>query len=98
MGFAEYVIAPEEVCVAYQDMSLEAACMIEPMGVAYDVIKVADIALGDSVMVVGIGAIGLMALRLAKLRGASRIYAVNTSGRDARDRIAKRVGRRCCAA
>lgn len=92
MGFAEYVIAPEEVCVAYQDMSLEAACMIEPMGVAYDVIKVADIALGDSVMVVGIGAIGLMALRLAKLRGASRIYAVNTSGRDARDRIAKEWG------
>lgn len=92
MGFAEYVIAPEEVCVRYENMSLEAACMIEPMGVAYDVIKVADIGLGDSVMVVGIGAIGLMALRLAKLRGASRIYAVNTSGRDARDNIARKWG------
>lgn len=31
MGFAEYVIAPEEVCVRYENMSLEAACMIEPM-------------------------------------------------------------------
>lgn len=88
MGFAEYVIAPAEVCIAYEGMTLAAASLIEPMGVAYDVIKVADIQLDDDVMVVGTGAIGLMALRLAKLRGAGHIYAVNTSGRDYRDKIA----------
>ena len=88
MGFAEYIIAPAENCIPYEGMSVAAACLIEPMGVAYDMVKVADVKLGDNVMVVGIGAIGLMALRLAKLAGASHIYAVNPSGRDARDQVA----------
>lgn len=92
MGMAEYVIAPAETCVPYEGMPLAAACLIEPMGVAYDMIKVADIQLDDDVMIVGTGAIGLMALRLAKLRGAGHIYAVNRSGRDYRDEIALKWG------
>ncbi len=92
MGFAEYLIAADEVCVPYEGLSLAAAAMIEPMGVGFDLVKVSDIGLGDSVMVVGIGTIGLCALRLARLRGASRIIAVSTPGRDRRDSVAKAYG------
>ena len=92
MGFAEYLIAADEVCVPYEGLSLAAAAMIEPMGVGFDLVKVSDIGLGDSVMVVGIGTIGLCALRLARLRGASRIIAVSTPGRGRRDSVAKAYG------
>jgi L-iditol 2-dehydrogenase len=40
----------------------------------------ADIQLGDEVLVMGLGAIGLMSIPLARMTGASRIYAVNRSG------------------
>lgn len=92
MGFAEYLIAADEVCVPYEGLSLAAAAMIEPMGVGFDLVKVSDIGLGDSVMVVGIGTIGLCALRLARLRGASRIIAVSTPGRSRRDSVARAYG------
>lgn len=92
MGFAEYLIAADEVCVPYEGLSLAAAAMIEPMGVGFDLIKVSDIGMGDSVMVVGIGTIGLCALRLARLRGASRIIAVSTPGRGCRGSVAKAYG------
>ncbi len=40
--------------------------------------ELADIGFGDSVVVIGIGAVGLMAIQGAKLRGAGHIYAVGT--------------------
>ena len=40
--------------------------------------ELADIAFGDKVCVVGIGPVGLMAVRGATLRGASQIFAVGT--------------------
>lgn len=87
-GCAEYYVAAAESCIPYSNMGYETASLIEPMGVAYDLVKTADIKLGEHVMVVGTGAIGLMAIRLAKLSGASYICAVNPSGRDARDCVA----------
>jgi len=92
MGFAEYLIAPDEVCVPYEGLSLAAATMIEPLGVAFDLVKVSDIELGSTVMVVGIGTIGLCALRLAKLRGAAKVIAVSTRGRARRDAAARAYG------
>lgn len=41
-------------------------------------VELADIQLGDEVLVVGIGPVGLMSVAGANLRGASRIYAVGT--------------------
>lgn len=92
MGFAEKVVAPCESLVKFDGMSFAEASMIEPMGVAYDLVKVTGIELGDDVMVYGIGPIGLLALRLARLSGARRIYAVDLSGRDARDELALKWG------
>jgi threonine dehydrogenase-like Zn-dependent dehydrogenase len=88
MGFAEFMVVPCETCVPFSGLSYAEAALIEPLGVAYDLVKVTGIELGDDVLVYGIGPIGLFALRLARLAGARRVFAVNHSGRDARDALA----------
>ena len=60
-------------------MSVEEACMLAdmvPTGVHGA--ELADIQFGDTVLVVGIGPVGLMAVAGANLRGASRIIAVGS--------------------
>lgn len=52
--------------------------------------EAAEIAFGDTVVVLGVGAIGLMAVRGAALRGAARIIAVGT--RPAGVRLAREFG------
>jgi threonine dehydrogenase-like Zn-dependent dehydrogenase len=88
MGFAEYMAVPCETCVPFSGLRYAEAALIEPLGVAYDLVKVTGIELGDDVLVYGIGPIGLFALRLARLAGARRVFAANHSGRDARDALA----------
>jgi len=80
MGFAEYILAPKECLVPFNGLNFEVACLTEPIGVAVDMVRTADIGLGDEVLALGLGPIGLMAIPLAKMRGAGRIYAVNRSG------------------
>lgn len=80
MGFADYILAPKECLVPFDGLSFEVACLTEPLGVALDMTYVADIALGDDVLVLGLGPIGLMSIPLARMKGAGHIYAVNRSG------------------
>lgn len=76
MGFAERTVVPAVLCVPFDKISFAEACFIEPMGVAYDLILTSDIKLGNDVVVMGCGAIGLMALQMAKASGARKVYAV----------------------
>ncbi|MEO0563011.1 MAG: zinc-binding dehydrogenase, partial [Chloroflexota bacterium] len=80
MGFADYILAPKESLVHYDGLSPEVASLAEPLGVAIDMTYVADIHLGNEVLVLGLGAIGLMSIPIARMQGASHIYAVNRSG------------------
>ena len=66
MGFSEYVIAPEILCVPFTGISFEEGAFLEPLGVAIDFILTADIKMNDDVLVLGLGPIGLMALQMAK--------------------------------
>lgn len=92
MGFSDYMIAPEELCVKFDKISFEEAAMIEPMGVALDLAYTADIKLNDDVLVIGLGPIGLMALRIAKLMGARKIYAAQPSRSKRRIELAREYG------
>ncbi|MGN1080791.1 MAG: zinc-binding dehydrogenase, partial [Acutalibacteraceae bacterium] len=92
MGFAEYAIAPAILCVKYDKMSFEEACIMEPLGVACDLVMTADIHLNDDVLVLGIGPIGLMALKMAKSSGARKVYAAEYSSNTARCELAKKYG------
>lgn len=55
------------------------ACMISDMvPTGFHGVELADVQFGDSVLVIGIGPVGLMAVAAANFRGASRIIGVGT--------------------
>lgn len=92
MGFAEYVIVPAVLCVNTDGLSAEEAALIEPLGVAFDLVLTVDIQLGDDVLIFGLGPIGLMALQLAKYRGARKIYVAEHSYQKERIKLARYFG------
>lgn len=91
-GFAEYAIVPYELCVKFEGLTFQEACVIEPLGVAVDLLKTADIRINDDVLVLGLGPIGLMALQMAKSSGARKIYAAEFSANKKRCELAKQFG------
>lgn len=55
------------------------ACMLSDMvPTGFHGVELADVQFGDSVLVIGIGPVGLMSVAASALRGASRILAVGT--------------------
>jgi len=65
-GFAEYLVAPEENLIPVPDsVDIALACLAEPFAVAAGVVRAAQIAPEDSVVIVGSGMIGLAILILA---------------------------------
>ena len=62
-----------------EDVTPEAALMtVDMMSTGFHAAELANIKFGDTVVVIGIGPVGLMAVRGAALRGAARIIAVGT--------------------
>lgn len=75
--FREFVNLPVESLFAIPpQISMEVATLAEPLAVALHSMQFAAIRPGDSVLVFGTGAIGLLTIASAKLAGAGRIYAV----------------------
>ena len=73
-GFAEYCYAPEAQCfLLAPDVPLEFGALGEPLACCIHGIDRAQIRVGDTVLVIGGGAIGLLMVQLAKLSGASQI-------------------------
>lgn len=93
--YAEYLRVPSHIVsinmhkIADHVPFAEAA-FIEPLACAVLCINYADIALGDTVAIVGAGAQGLMQIQLAKAFGASRVIAVGRA--HGRLDVAKQVG------
>lgn len=92
MGFSEYMVVPARCAVRMKGLSFVEAALIEPMGVAMDVTCAAEIRLGDDVLILGCGPIGLMAIQLARLSGARKIYAGDVSAATKRLELARRFG------
>lgn len=92
--FTEYVIHERADGSLYplpDEVSDEQAIMLTDMiPTAYTGINYLDIKLGETVAIIGIGPVGLMAVELAKLSGASRIFAVGS--RKASVDVAKKMG------
>jgi threonine dehydrogenase-like Zn-dependent dehydrogenase len=86
------MLAPEISVLPYQGIDPAVATLAEPLGVAIDLCEVADIKPYSRVLVVGLGPIGLMAVRLARLAGASSIYASTFSKRERRNQLALEFG------
>ncbi|MBQ9409963.1 MAG: alcohol dehydrogenase catalytic domain-containing protein [Clostridia bacterium] len=91
-AFAEKVIAKSGALVNCEGISFEEAAIVEPMGVAMDMVEVADIQLNDHVVVYGAGPIALLAVRLARLKGAGKVTVLAHSHSTARIAMAKFYG------
>lgn len=55
------------------DITDEEACMIEPLAVSVHAVRKGDIRIGDNVLIIGAGPIGMLAGALAKAGGAAKV-------------------------
>ncbi len=69
-GMGQYMSVRYNLLDTFDGMDFTDACLTEPLAVALTSVLHAEIPLGGSVAVLGNGPLGLMAARLAKLRGA----------------------------
>ncbi len=80
--FAEYFHVNEadgNLAILPEDIDAVTAVMLSDMvPTGFHGVELADIQFGDSVCVIGIGPVGLMAVAGAVLRGASKLYAVGS--------------------
>jgi len=76
-GFAEYAAVPEDNLIELPgEVSYEEGAMLEPMAVAAHAIGRVEILPSDTVLVWGLGTIGMLVVMLLISRGARRILAV----------------------
>lgn len=92
-GMGDFVCVPEASVQAYAELTPVQAAVAEPLTVAIDVALRADIPLGGEVAVWGAGPIGIMACRIAKLRGARRVFLVGSPRDSARNRFRLELAR-----
>ncbi len=91
-GFAEEMIVPAICAISCEDLPPDIAILQEPLGVAIDLVRLADIEIGSNVLIMGQGPIGLMALALARRAGARRVYVSDFKARTGRARTAQQFG------
>ncbi len=90
-GMAEYVKVPTaRIYRLPVGLSYEEGAMVEPAAVAVHVVRQAGVKLGDNVVILGAGPIGLLVLQTARLSGASRIMITDVV--DFRLEMAARLG------
>jgi S-(hydroxymethyl)glutathione dehydrogenase / alcohol dehydrogenase len=92
-AFAEYCVVPaRQAIVVSKDIAFDRSCLIG-CGVMTGVgaaLNVADIQYGDTVMVIGCGAVGLAAIQGAVMAGAGEIIAVDID--DVKLSLAEKLG------
>ena len=94
-GFAQYCVAPETQCYQLdKEVPLKYGAMTEPLACCVHGIDRAGIRQGDTVCVIGGGAIGLLMIQLAKLSGASKVILSEPVAM--RREIGKKVGAWAC--
>ena len=93
-AYAPYMRVPERVLYKIPDhVSLDHACLAEPIVATHHLIQErAQVKVGDDVVVVGPGPMGILAVQYAKLCGARRVFLIGLRSDDKRLRIGKTVG------
>jgi L-iditol 2-dehydrogenase len=89
-AFAEYMRTRENTLFAKPPgLSFDAASLTEPLSGAWKgVIQYSEMQLGDDVVVIGVGSIGLLCMMVARAAGAGRLIAVDVSAHARRRALA----------
>ncbi|MHC4727848.1 MAG: zinc-dependent alcohol dehydrogenase, partial [Planctomycetota bacterium] len=80
-AFAEFM-KTDARCLLHKPagISFETAALTEPLSGAWKgVIQYSDMRIGDDIVIIGVGGIGLLCLMVAKAAGAGHLIAVDTS-------------------
>jgi L-iditol 2-dehydrogenase len=83
-GFAEQVAVPAAHCFLVGSVPVETA-LAEPLACAVNAVELADVRLGDDVVIIGAGYMGLLVQRLVSMRGPRQVVVADTRP-DALDR------------
>ena len=80
-AYAEYVVIPSRIVqqnamIIPDHVSFKQAALVEPLACTIHGVEESSIRLGDTVCVIGAGPVGLMIMKLCKLKGA-RVIAVD---------------------
>ncbi|GAA4896563.1 L-iditol 2-dehydrogenase [Stackebrandtia albiflava] len=84
-GFAEYMVVPAKVLAVDglnripEGLSAAEASVAEPLACVLNGQELAGVGEGDDVVVMGAGPIGCLHVRLARARGAARVFLVDLS-------------------
>ncbi len=93
-AYANYMCVPEHVIYRVPaHVSLEHACLAEPIVATHHLIQErAQVQVGDDVVVVGPGAMGVMGVQYAKVCGARRVFLIGLKSDEKRLQVGKQVG------
>jgi L-iditol 2-dehydrogenase len=73
-AYAEYILMPARHLFHLPDnVSFENGAMVEPSAIALYAVHASELQIGDTVLVLGSGPIGIAAAKLAKLSGAAKV-------------------------
>jgi threonine dehydrogenase-like Zn-dependent dehydrogenase len=80
-SFSEYVVTGANTLYAKPaHLSFDAACLAEPLSGAWKgLIQYSEMKVGDDVVIIGTGGIGILCLMVARAAGAGRLIAVDLS-------------------
>lgn len=91
-GMAPEMIAQAAAAIPCDDLRPDIACLSEPLGVAIDMVRLAEIGPRSNVLLIGPGPIGLMGVALARRQGARRVFVAARREQTARVAVAERFG------
>jgi threonine dehydrogenase-like Zn-dependent dehydrogenase len=93
-AYAAYMRVPEHVIYRIPDhVSLDHACLAEPIVATHHWIQErAQVKVGDDVVVVGPGPMGIMGCQYAKVCGARRVFLIGLKSDEKRLSIGKQMG------
>jgi threonine dehydrogenase-like Zn-dependent dehydrogenase len=89
-GYAEYVTVPEKAVVKIADHVPFELALGEPIACAMNGTKRSGVEIGDTVVMIGLGFMGALILQGVKLKGASKIIAIDP--REESQEIAEKLG------
>jgi threonine dehydrogenase-like Zn-dependent dehydrogenase len=86
-GMGQYLLVRHNSLVKFDGIDDVSASLTEPLAVSLTAVLNAQVPLGGSVVVLGNGPLGLMAARLARLRGAGFVAISGLAGTTERERV-----------
>ena len=90
-AFAQRISVPRRIVYRIPDnLPFDQAALVEAVSVAVHAVEITPVQLGDTVVIVGAGMIGLLTLQAARAAGATRVIAVDLN--DQRLAVAKELG------